>query len=233
MSLPGKLQVFLSYCRADGLAFATDLSEELRDNGIDCWMDRTNILAGASWSSDIEEAVDRCEILIAILTRRAFTSDLCRAEQLRALRNGKRTIPILVHADADRPLHLEHLHYANMTGGGSQSDDLQELIRRIREERRTPLPSRFAITYLTVPAVPPHFQPRTDVIETMRRTIVSDNPRASIAATVIWGMGGVGKTVLAQALCRDAVIQAAFPTASSGHPSAEAPSSRSIRSERF
>jgi len=211
VSLPGKPLVFLSYCRADGLAFATDLSGELRHNGIDCWMDRTDVLAGASWGRDIEEAIDRCEILIAILTRRAFTSDLCRAEQLRALRNGKRIIPILVHTDADRPLHLEHLHHANMTGEGSQTDDLQELIRRIREEQWTPVPSRFAITYLTVSAVPPHFQPRTDVIETMRRTIVSDNPRASIGTTVIWGMGGAGKTVLAQALCRDAVIQAAFP----------------------
>jgi NB-ARC domain len=139
-----------------------------------------------------------------------FTSALCRAEQLRALRNGKRIIPVLVHADADRPLHLEHLHYADMTGEGPQTDDLQELIRRTREEPWTPVPSRFAITYLTVPAVPPHFQPRADV-DTIRRTIVSDNPRDSIGTTVIWGMGGVGKTVLAQALCRDAVIQATFP----------------------
>ena len=63
------------------------------------------------WSQDIERAIERCEVVLALVSEGSYSSEICRAEQLRALRKGKRVIPLLAHAKAERPLHLEHLNY--------------------------------------------------------------------------------------------------------------------------
>jgi NB-ARC domain len=79
---------------------------------------------------------------------------ICRAEQLRALRYGKCVIPLLV---------------------------------------------------------PANFVDRPEALEALRNGLITDGESRHIALTALNGMGGIGKTVLAQALCQDEVVQQAFP----------------------
>ena len=62
------------------------LEADLRLQGHDPWLDRKGIEAGQAWSREIEDAINGCESLLAVLTAGAYESSICRGEQLRALR---------------------------------------------------------------------------------------------------------------------------------------------------
>src|SRR4051812_42976429 len=101
-----RLRIFISYARKDAAGLASELQHSLEPD-YDVWLDTARLTGGASWTVDIEEAIDRCDVLLALMTPGSFDSDICRAEQLRALRRGKRVIPLLATVGAERPLHLE------------------------------------------------------------------------------------------------------------------------------
>src|SRR5258708_39196870 len=66
-------------------------------------------------------------------------------------------------------------------------------------------------TYVTAPPLPRNYVDRPNELASLRNRLVADGGGRSIALTALSGMGGIGKTVLAQALCHDEVIQQAFP----------------------
>ena len=45
----------------------------------------------------------------------------------------------------------------------------------------------------------------------LRNALIADGGGRHVALTALQGMGGIGKTILAQALCADEVVQQAFP----------------------
>ncbi len=123
-----KLRVFISYAREDGKALALRLRDDLTSLGYSIWVDLREIGAGAVWSQDIEEAIESCHIMLALMSHGSFTSEYCRAEQLRAARKGKRIVPLLVQSDADRPLHLEHLNYLDFADEFLYDEKLRDLV---------------------------------------------------------------------------------------------------------
>ena len=82
-------KIFMSYARSDGAATARRLECDLRNHGYDPWLDVDRIEGGASWAAKIEQAIDDCEVVLALLTRGSYHSDICPAEQLRALRKAR------------------------------------------------------------------------------------------------------------------------------------------------
>lgn len=124
-------RVFLSYARADGQALVDRLAADLSAAGHEPWLDRAEIQGGVSWSRDLEAAIDGCDLLVAIITRGAFVSSICRGEQARALRRGKRVVPVLGQAGADRPIYLETAHYLDFTEPAQHASRLAELLQAI------------------------------------------------------------------------------------------------------
>jgi len=98
------LKVFISYARKDGAALAQRLQADLGATGFDAWLDTQRIAGGAIWTREIEQALDACQVALALLTPGSYVSEICRAEQLRALRKGKRVIPLLAQSASDIPL---------------------------------------------------------------------------------------------------------------------------------
>src|SRR5579863_4173249 len=96
-------RVFISYARNDAVHLAGQLRESL-DPEFDVWLDTRRIHGGASWTAEIERAIDVCDVLLALLSPGSYVSDICRAEQLRALRRGKRVIPLLAARGTEVPL---------------------------------------------------------------------------------------------------------------------------------
>jgi WD40 repeat protein len=205
---PPRKRVFISYARKDAARLATELQRDLQPDH-DVWFD-TNCIAGdASWTVEAEKAVDNCDVLLALLSPGSYVSDICRAEQLRALRSGKRVIPLLAAPGAARPLYLETANYRDFTAFPPEPQQLWELRDDILTGRDAAvLPQRFRRTYVTAPPLPRNYIERPDALEKLRNAVILDEPGSSTALT---GMGGIGKTILAQALGHDEVVQQAFP----------------------
>src|SRR3954449_13020038 len=122
------VRVFISYARKDAADLALHLRDHLAEAALKPWLDTSRISGGAVWTKDIEQAIDTCDVALAILSPGSFQSDICRAEQLRALRKGKRVIPILAKPRTDIPLHLETKNYRDLSGTKPQSGQLRLLL---------------------------------------------------------------------------------------------------------
>jgi chromosomal replication initiation ATPase DnaA len=76
-----------------------------------------------------------------------------------------------------------------------------------------PQPKRVstATVYLTVPPLPENYVEGAGALGELREAVTADHTSGSMDMIAVHGMGGLGKTILAQALCRDEVVQQAFP----------------------
>jgi WD40 repeat protein len=205
------MTIFLSYARADAAPLAKRLACDLPDT----WLDVLNIGGGAVWSQEIEKVLDHPDTLvIALLTPRSFASEICRAEHLRALRHGRRLIPVLAAANSERPLYLEARHYRDFSDPARYDERLRELLADIESGDRATLAEPYRatrVTYVTAPPRVANYLERPEALRALRDTLFAPQHRQPIALTGLAGMGGIGKTVLAKALTEDAVVQQAFP----------------------
>jgi WD40 repeat protein len=208
----GPANIFISYARKDGADLARRLQADLKKEGFDAWLDTQRLIGGAAWNTEIEQALDACHVTLALLTPGSYLSEICRAEQLRALRKGKRVIPLLAQPGSDIPLHLEAKHYRDFTGARPYNPQFKLLLEDIRLGRTAiTLQLRFRTTYVTAPPLPRNYVERPEALANLRQALMTDGSGPTIALTALKGMGGIGKTILAQALCHDEVMQQAFP----------------------
>jgi WD40 repeat protein len=210
MDSAAKTSVFISYARNDGADLARRLHGDLKCRGFRVWLDTREIHGGASWTKEIEQALDRCDVLLALLTAGSYVSEVCRAEQLRALRYRKCVIPLRAQSGAEiLPLHLETKNYRDFTT--SYEAGLATLLTDIGERNSVALKEEFRVTYVTAPSLPPNYIERPEALQALRDVIFSQGADRTIAITALEGMSGIGKSVLAAALCDDEVVQQAFP----------------------
>ena len=197
-------RVFISYARKDGADAAQSIRKALREAGCEVWLDTDRIRGGASWGKDIEDALNNCEVLVALLTPASYVSEICRAEQIWALDEGKAVIPVLAVAGAPVPIHLKSRNYrkypeqqAELLMDISADAHIEHIVRPLR--------------YDTVPNLPLNYVIREKQVTGLRDLVFTEGAGANIAVTALQGMGGIGKTVLATAVCRDPAVQRAFP----------------------
>ena len=124
-----------SYAPKDGAQLPHRLQADFTAKGFDAWLDTRRIAGGATWTQEIEQALDACPVALALLTPGSYASEICRAEQLRALRNGKRVIPLLARSGSDIPLHLETKNYRDFTRRQALRPTAQALDRRHAAEK--------------------------------------------------------------------------------------------------
>src|SRR5271165_3043935 len=120
-------RVFISYARRDGAELASRLQADLSAQGFDAWLDKQRIAGGAVWTEEIEREIDSREVTVALLTPGSYESEICRAEQHRCLRKGRRLIPVLAVAGANRPRHLEERLFRDFRDSVRYDERLQEL----------------------------------------------------------------------------------------------------------
>jgi WD40 repeat protein len=198
-------RVFISYARQDGADAAQNLSHALRAAGCDVWLDTDRIRGGRSWTRDVEAALAGCEVLVAVLSPGSNISETCRAEQIWALDEGKLVIPVLAVGGASVPVHLRSLNWRRYPGQQT------ELLNDIVAEPAAVTPTLRTLRYDTIPNLPQNHLIREKALDDLRDLVFTGGQGANIAITALAGMGGIGKTVLATALCRDVAVQRAFP----------------------
>jgi hypothetical protein len=206
------VRVFISYARKDAVDLAQQLYKHLAEARLEPWLDTARIAGGAVWTKDIEQAIASCDVALALLSPGSYQSDICRAEQLRALRKGKRVIPILAKSGTDIPLHLETKNYRDLTSSKPLAAGLKLILQDIQNRNSgVTLRAGFRETYVTAPPLPRNYVARPEEIERLRQVVIADEPGPSVAVTALRGMGGIGKTVLAQALAQNEAVRDAFP----------------------
>ncbi len=204
-------RIFVSYARRDAVELALRLQKDLTAKGFEVWLDTQRIAGGASWTVEIENAIDRAQVVLALLTQGSYESDICRAEQLRSLRKGKRVVPVLAGTDADVPLHLESKNYRDFSEAKPYATQFRLLLQDIGAGKGITLQEAFRSTLVTAPPLPRNYLERPESLASLRDAVVTDEPGPSVALTALEGMGGIGKTILAQALSHNEAVQNAFP----------------------
>ena len=87
-------RVFLSYARADGEQFATQLRQRLEAEHIPLWQDRVGMEGGRDWWQQITEALDHVEFMVLVMTPAAMLSQTVRREWRYARQQGVCVYPV-------------------------------------------------------------------------------------------------------------------------------------------
>jgi TIR domain/NB-ARC domain len=175
-------------------------------------LDQQRLKGGSSWSQEIEQALDAAEVVLTLLSSGAYQSEVCRGEQMRSLRHQKCVIPILVQANSDAPVYLEARQYGDFSDPAFYASRLEDLLADIEARSGSNLAVAYQETrYETVPPLPTNFVARPAELESLRQALLTHCRDRNIELVALRGMPGLGKTVLAQALCYDEAVQAVFP----------------------
>lgn len=123
--------IFLSY-RSTEADFALRLAADLKNAGVNLWMDRLDINPGDDWRKSLESAVYSCAALISVLSSSYVSSKYCQRELARADRLGRPIFPVLLGPipDADWPLEIERQQYIDF-GGWSDEAVYQRQLNRL------------------------------------------------------------------------------------------------------
>jgi len=110
--------LFISHASTDD-DFVDRLADSLRGNGLDTWVDHQNIAPGKDWDSEVEQAINACELLMFIVTKASLDSDNCTDEWSHALSQNKLIIPVMLEADLandDLPMRLKRRQWVDFRG---------------------------------------------------------------------------------------------------------------------
>jgi len=152
-------RVFLSYAHRDWAELAQRLHPDLT-KAFDIWLDTKRLTAGEVWSRQIEEAINRSDVLVALLSEGGFTSDICRAEQIWALDEGKCVIPLLVQSEGRMPLHLKARQYLDFSNQAFYFERFPNLIAAIEKKEGVVVPPELLGRYNNTPALPQKLRPQ-------------------------------------------------------------------------
>jgi hypothetical protein len=204
--------VFISYARGDDEPFVERLHSDLEARDFDIWWDRVAMSArGLTFLHEIREAIDSCERFILVLGPKSVMSEYVTAEWRHALTFGKPINPILRLGDFPLvPDGLKLLHIEDFRDDTSYVRHLENLVRQLSE------PIAQMGKLIGVPSLPEHILNRPQRIQSLKDALLADLQRPVVVTGVatrvgVHGMGGIGKSVLANMLARDIEVRRAFP----------------------
>lgn len=129
-----RINIFISYGRADSRELALRLNEDLRAVGYSVWLDTSDIGGGANWLNEIEAAIDHCHIMLALISPASVNSVWCQNEQVYAMKLGKHILPLLAVAGTDVPFSLSSINYLDFSDSERYHAMFRDLVSDISAE---------------------------------------------------------------------------------------------------
>jgi TIR domain len=122
--------LFISYARRDS-DFAQKLAGAFTERGRQVWVDSNEIHAGTVWRHTIEDAIDRADAFVAILTPDWLASQQCKTELEHAVDRSKRILPV-VRRDLEGSIVPDAIHTIAWVYF-RENDDADAAIRELLE----------------------------------------------------------------------------------------------------
>ncbi len=195
-------QVFLSYARADGEPFATQLRQRLEAEHIPLWQDRVGMEGGKDWWLQITEALDVVEFMVLVMTPAAMGSETVRKEWRYARQQGVCVYPVKGAPDLDftsLPHWMRSAHFYDI------DYEWPKLVNDLNTRCQQP-----RVPFM-VEDLPVDYVPRPQEFDALTEKLLDQQREEPVAITAaLRGAGGYGKTTMAKALCHDEHIQQAF-----------------------
>lgn len=120
--------VFVCYAREDE-TFVLTLAANLKDRGLDVWLDQWNIPAGTDWDMAIDDALYDCTTFLIVLSPAAVRSREVRGELRTALDENKTIIPVL-YKQCRIPRQLRLMQYVDFrTRGADNQAALTQIVQ--------------------------------------------------------------------------------------------------------
>jgi HEAT repeat protein len=192
--------IFLSYRSAEA-DFALRLAADLKNAGVNLWMDRLDIKPGDDWIQALQSAVNECAGIISILSPEYVASNYCRGELARAVRMGRQIFPVLLRPvpAPDWPFEVERLQYIDFSNWQDEQvykaklNDLVQSLKNRLADQVNPIPDA-ETRYLT--SLIADLEARKGVLEYVELAAMTDaptgedsiRPRPRIEET--WGVSG-------------------------------------------
>ena len=104
--------IFVSYSSKDR-PFALGLVKELQKLGADVWIDQLGIKLGENWDNAIEEALEKSETFMLILSPTSVESPNVQDEVSIAINTKKKMVPILIE-ECKLPMRWQRRQYADL-----------------------------------------------------------------------------------------------------------------------
>jgi len=189
MGKQGDLDIFISYAWKNGADLAQCLQRDLAAQGFDAWLDTLRLAAGSTWTTRIEEEIDKRQVLLALLTPASYVSEICRSEQRRSLRKGKRVIPLLARSGSNIPLHLEAKQYHDFTGASPYAAQFKLLLDDIRGGAGVALKEEYRatrVTYVTAPPTVVNYIEHPEALRALRDALFADHNRQPLKGGAPW-----------------------------------------------
>jgi outer membrane protein assembly factor BamB len=125
------IAIFISYARNEpDIAFVDRLEADLRVQGFRTWVDRSKLEGGQNWPDEIQKAIDRCQILLVVLSDEAAASDYVKNEYRYAQGQHKLVIPVQHRPISKIPLGLISLQ--NVDFQRNYAHGLKDLLAALR-----------------------------------------------------------------------------------------------------
>ena len=194
--------VFISYARSDGEAAARALHHRLAAEApdVETWLDRFDIEGGVGWWRQIDEALDRAEYLLLVMTPAAMRSENTRREWRSAKQKGVCVYPVKAAPDPELdfsalPLWMKKAHFYD------PELEWPKLVAHLRRGcQATHVP-------FMAPSLPSKLVAREEVSNALASLLLADDKPRLVA---LRGAGGFGKTTLAAAICHDERVIEAY-----------------------
>ncbi len=214
--MPGT-SLFLSYARGDDEPFVRRLYEDLSAACFDVWFDKEKMPSrGKPFPAELREAIDDSTRFVLVVGPRVDSSDWCRAEWRHADVFGRPITPV-IRLDGKSvdgtpidgyelipsELKFQELHANDFREDARYAENLRLLVDQLSE--RPSIPGKL----IGIPALPSHLLVRPERVASVRDALLTDFQRP-IGITGIEGMGGLGKSVLANLLARDQRVRRTF-----------------------
>ncbi|GAA4843845.1 TIR domain-containing protein [Algivirga pacifica] len=123
--------VFISYGRAESLAFVARLHQQLRLEGLQVWFDKVNIPHGEDYQFRIDQGICFADNFLFIIAPHALRSTYCLLELQKAISLGKRIFPIL-HIEPTPEDWEKAISSAKTKGNEKQQKEIEQAIKQLQ-----------------------------------------------------------------------------------------------------